>query len=321
MRSAKPSTISVVLASSLQAELVAHADFSPVSPEEVSMAAVSIRPAGSRDVRACGRIFYEAFRTIAEKHNFPPEVPSEEVGIGIIGQLFGNPDFYCVVAEDRDRVVGSNCLDERNEISGIGPISVDPGVQDSGIGRNLMRAVIDRSDERGFRGVRLVQDAYHCRSLSLYAKLDFACREQLVVMNGVPGGDDPSYTVRPATDADAASCNRLCAATHGFTRDGELRQAIAQGHAFVAERDGAVRAYTSALGYFGHTVGESAAAIGALLARAPHQPSPGVLVPTRDTSLFRWCLDHGMRTVQPMTLMTRGLYEEPRGPYLPSILF
>src|SRR5690242_32747 len=184
--------------------------------------AVSIRPAESREVRACGRILYEAFRTIAEKHNFPPEVPSEEVGIGISGQLFGNPGFYCVVGESGGRIVGSNCLDERNESSGIGPISVDPGVQDSGIGRKLMLAVIDRSNERGFRGVRLVQDAYHCRSLSLYAKLDFACREQLVVMNGVPGGEDRSYTVRPATDADATTCNRLCAATHGFNRDGEL---------------------------------------------------------------------------------------------------
>ena len=293
----------------------------PDARRHASAGAITIRPAESRDVHACGRIFYEAFRAMAQKHNFPPEVPSEEVGIAIVGHLFGNPGFYCVVAEDRGRVVGSNCLDERNEISGIGPISVDPGAQDGGIGRKLMRAVIDRSDERGFRGVRLVQDAYHSRSLSLYAKLDFACREQLVVMNGVPGADDPSYAVRPATDDDLASCDRLCAATHGFTRDGELRQAMAQGHAFVAEHDGAIRAYTSGLGYFGHTVGESAAAIGALLARAPHQPSLGVLVPTRDTSLFRWCLDHGMRTIQPMTLMTRGRYEEPRGPYLPSILF
>src|SRR5262249_22190792 len=156
-----------------------------------------------------------------ERHNFPPEVPSRKVGVAIVGHLFANPGFYCVVAEDRGRVVGSNCLDERNEVSGVGPISVDPGAQDAGIGRTLMRAVVDRSDQRAFRGVRLVQDAYHARSLSLYAKLDFVCREQLVVMNGVPGGDDPSYTVRPATDADAAGCNRLCAATHGVARDGE----------------------------------------------------------------------------------------------------
>src|SRR5206468_12780646 len=122
----------------------------------------------SRDVRACGRIFYAAFRTIAEKHNFPPEVPSEEVGIGIIGQLFGNPGFYCVVAEDRDRVVGSNCLDERNEISGIGPISVDPGVQDSGIdgsscARSSIAAMSAAFAASGWS--KTPTTAGHCRSM------------------------------------------------------------------------------------------------------------------------------------------------------------
>ncbi len=34
-----------------------------------------------------------------------------------------------------------------------------------------------------------------------------------------------------------------------------------------------------------------------------------------------WCLDHGLRIVQLMTLMTLGLYNEPAGAYLPSILY
>jgi hypothetical protein len=33
------------------------------------------------------------------------------------------------------------------------------------------------------------------------------------------------------------------------------------------------------------------------------------------------CLDRGLPMVQPMTLMTIGLYNEPQGAYLPSILF
>lgn len=46
-----------------------------------------------------------------------------------------------------------------------------------------------------------------------------------------------------------------------------------------------------------------------------------ILVPTRNAALFRWCLENGLRVVQPMTLMTIGLYNEPAGAYLPSILF
>ena len=51
--------------------------------------------------------------------------------------LFSSPGFYCVVAESEGRIVGSNCLDERSLIAGIGPITVDPGAQNLGVGRKL----------------------------------------------------------------------------------------------------------------------------------------------------------------------------------------
>ena len=294
----------------------------PATPTSQS---VVLRRAEARDVSAAGKICYHAFAHVSDKHGAPHDLPSEEVGEMLMGMLINNPGFYCVVAEQGGRVVGSNCLDERNAISGVGPITIDPKVQDSGIGRQLMDAVIRRSDERNFPGVRLVQAGYHMRSLSLYTKLGFTSVAQLVVMNGVPAleatSDVRRHTVRPATAADVPACNALCFATHGFHRGGELEQAIAHGAAQVAERDGAIRAYTSGLGYFGHTVGESNHAIAALLAQAPHMPSLGVLLPTANYQLFRWCLDHGMRALMTMTLMSRGIYQEPAGPYLPSISY
>jgi len=62
--------------------------------------------------------------------------------------LFSNPGFYCVVAESGGRIVGSNGLDERSMIAGIGPITIDPGAQNLGVGRKLMQAVMDRASER-----------------------------------------------------------------------------------------------------------------------------------------------------------------------------
>jgi hypothetical protein len=44
-------------------------------------------------------------------------------------------------------------------------------------------------------------------------------------------------------------------------------------------------------------------------------------LPTRNGEVFRWCLENGLRVVQPMTLMSVGLYDEPAGAYLPSILY
>jgi hypothetical protein len=108
---------------------------------------------------------------------------------------------------------------------------------------------------------------------------------------------------------------------HGHDRGGELRDAIQQGTAVLAERDGRIVAYSTSVGFFGHTVGEINADVQALIANADAFMGPGILVPTRNAGLFRWCLEHGLRVVQPLTLMTAGFYREPAGAYLPSILY
>ncbi len=41
-------------------------------------------------------------------------------------------------------------------------------------------------------------------------------------------------------------------------------------------------------------------------------------MPLRNGALFQWCLGHGLRVVQVLTLMTTGLYNEPAGG-LPAI--
>jgi hypothetical protein len=236
--------------------------------------------------------------------------------------LFSHPGFFCVVAEQQGKLIGSNCLDERTSIAGVGPITIDPAAQNRTVGRQLMQAVLARAAERRFAGVRLVQAAYHSRSLSLYAKLGFVVREPLACVQGRPIRKIPSgYGIRPARAADLATCNDLCLRVHGHDRGGELSDAIQQGTAVVAESDGRVRAYASSIAFFGHAVGETNPDLQALIAAAPEIGGSGILVPTRNAALFRWCLENGLRVVQPMTLMTMGLYNEPAGSYLASVLY
>jgi hypothetical protein len=87
------------------------------------------------------------------------------------------------------------------------------------------------------------------------------------------------------------------------------------------ERHGRITGYASELGFFGHAVGESNVDLQALIVAADSFGGPGILVPTRNSHLFRWCLENGLRVVYPMTLMTMGLYNEPAGAYLPSVLY
>ena len=283
---------------------------------------VQIRQAAPSDAEVCGRIFYEAFATINRSHNFPPELPAPEAGIGILGMFFSHPQFYCVVAERGGRIVGSNCLDERSKISGLGPVSVDPAVQNHGVGRTLMSALLDRVRQKDASGVRLLQAAFHNRSLSLYAKLGFDAREPVSVMQGGPAATTvEGCAVRPATTADLDCCNHLCERVHGHNRAGELRDGISQGTALVVERHGRITAYASGFGYFGYAVAEANLDLQALIGAAKNVSGPGILVPTRNAELFRWCLENGLRVLQPMTLMTIGLYNQPTGAYLPSILY
>ena len=147
---------------------------------------VTIREVRESDAVECGRIIHAAFATIAAEHNFPRDFPSADVATGVASMLIAHPYFHGVVADSDGRIVGSNFLDERSAIGGVGPIAIDPAVQNKGIGRQLMQAVMERAVAKKMPGIRLVQDAYHNRSLCLYKSLGFATREPLSVMQGAP---------------------------------------------------------------------------------------------------------------------------------------
>jgi GNAT superfamily N-acetyltransferase len=283
---------------------------------------IKLRPGTAEDAKQCGEICYRAFRTIAEKHNFPPDFPSPELATTLLSEFMAHPHIYGVVAELDGRVVGSNFVDERSVIAGIGPITIDPDVQNRAIGRELMQHVLARVTERRFPGVRLVQAAYHNRSLSLYTKLGFVAREPLSLMQGQPlARQIPGYVLRQAKVDDLGACNQLCLGVHGHDRGGELLDAINRGTATVIEHNGRITGYATAVAFFGHAVGETNEELKALVGAAPEFFGPGFLLPTRNAELLRWCLEHGLRIVQPMTLMSMGLYNEPAGAFLASIFF
>src|SRR5204863_5520952 len=78
---------------------------------------IRIREGTPADAEICGRICYDAFKTVSEAHGFAPDFPAPEVPIGLLTRMIADPKFYGVVAEIDGRVVGSNFLDERNMIA------------------------------------------------------------------------------------------------------------------------------------------------------------------------------------------------------------
>ncbi|WP_243081960.1 GNAT family N-acetyltransferase [Streptomyces sp. 891-h] len=244
------------------------------------------------------------------------------MGTELIRAELAHPQVYSVVAELDGRVVGSNFLDERSSVVGVGPLTIDPAVQNRGVGRRLMQDVLERATERAAPGIRLMQSGYHTRSFSLYASMGFEFRETVACMQGpAMSREVPGYTVREATEADLGRCDELCRQVHGFDRGGEVADSLGQGTARVVEHQGRITGYATDLAFFAHAVAETNPSLQALIASAPSFGGPGILVPASNSALLQWGLANGLKVVQLLSLMTTGLYNEPAGAYLPSILF
>ena len=293
------------------------------SPSNIDKAAVTIRRMVPEDTESCGRAAYAAHSAVAAAHNVPCEQPSVEFAIGLMGHKIKDPNAVGFVAERDGRIVGSIFLNTfpGAPVAAIGPLTVEPAAE-GGAGRRLMNAALEDARNRRIEQVRLIQSPSHLRSLALYSKLDFQVREPLILVTGKPAGQRiAGYDVRGATGDDIAACERLCAAAHGFARTFELRSAIEQNTARVVEVGGAITAYTTGIGFRGHTVGGTTDDLKALIASAPAVLGPGFFVPIRNGELLHWLFDSGFRASWPATLMTIGAYREPGAAFLPSIAF
>jgi GNAT superfamily N-acetyltransferase len=302
---------------------MADATESTVTGRGMAIAVRAIEPA---DGDECARIVYEAFGGLHDYHRFPRDFPTLEAAGQLTSNFIAHPAIWGVVAEAEGRIVGSNFLDERGPIKGVGPITVDPRTQGHGVGRRLMEAVMERGARA--RGMRLFQDSFNMQSLSLYASLGFEVKEPAVVISGTPRSGPPAdIEVRPLEEGDLEQCESLCLTVHGFDRTNELRDAI-QIPVFspsVALRDGRITAYATTLTFFpaAYAVAKTEDDMRALItgALAAGDEPGSFLLPTRQAGLFRWCLSEGLRAVKPMTYMSIGEYRRPDGCWIPSVLF
>ena len=219
---------------------------------------ITLREAEPGDAEALGQIVFDAFGAIHDHHRFPRDFPVLEAATGMMSMWIPHPAIWGVVAELDGRIVGSNFLDERDPIAGVGPITVDPAGQNAGVGRKLMEAVLERG--RDARGIRLLQDGFHMRSLSLYQSLGFDVTAPCILMSGTPAGPPAAgIEVRPMAEGDLEECAALCTAVHGFERTGAVRDALAAFAPFVGVRDGRVVAYATTVTFWpmAHGVAEN----------------------------------------------------------------
>jgi acetyltransferase (GNAT) family protein len=286
---------------------------------------VTIRGIEPKDVKVCGKICFDAFAGIADRHNFPRDFPSVEAAEGLIGAWVTIPPITGLVAEIGGRVVGSIFLHEFDEARGLGPCTIAPEGQNARVGRKLMTASIEIARSHGARSIRGVEDSYNMVSNALYASFDMELKETLALMTGkLSGGAPAGVEVRPLEERDLPACGELCKRVHGVARTNELGGARQMFKSFVAVRDGRVTAYASSVTFWpmNHGVAETDEDMMALLrgASAAVEEPIALLMPRR-SKLFRWALNEKLRMLKPMNLIVLGDYQEPRGAWFPNVLY
>jgi predicted N-acetyltransferase YhbS len=283
-----------------------------------------IRRATPADIDVCSRINYEAFKGIADRHQFPiTDFPTLDFSTEIIGLLIDSPLFFDVVAESEGTVVGCGFMDQRNPIRGIGPVSVDRTFQGQGTGRKIMKALLEQGKDAA--GIRLVQESFNMASLSLYVSLGFEVKEPFVLMEGKFRSQPLSgVEVRPMLSEDVDECAALCKKLYGCDRTSDLEYALNFFSPFVACKQGQIVAYTCAVSAFNHSVAQTEADMQALLlgvAASNSEAQVSFHLPVRYANLFRWCLQEGLRALKPLAVMALGEYRQPQGCYFPSFVY
>jgi predicted N-acetyltransferase YhbS len=286
---------------------------------------LTIRSIEQADAEICGKIGFQAHKVISSAHGYPSEQPTNEFAVEMIKTMLANPYSWGSLAEQEGRILGSIFVHifPPSPVAAIGPLTVDPSAE-GGVGRALMEAALMETRKRGYDQVRLVQSPSHLRSFALYTKCGFALREPLFLMQGSPSPTtiQKKYDVRVADPRDISACNQICISIHGFSRELELRHAIDQRVASVAiDSTDTISGYAAGIGFLGHAVAKTNEILKALIANSSAILGHGFFVPGRNSDIVRWLLDTGFRIVWPANLMAAGKYQDPLGPFLPSIAY
>jgi len=274
---------------------------------------------------AVGTLVYESFREIAERHNFEPAFGTPELAqfvVRLLAQTEGNESY---LLEEDGRPLACNFGDERDEVVGIGPVAVAVDQQGHGFGRQVMEALIERSERNGFTSLRLVQSAYNMQSFALYHRLGFEVRTMLAIMKGRPPADEqPAQAIRDYTPADLDACDALHRDVMGFGRRHDLEMFASFATPVVVERDGQIAGYLTRFPgedvFVMHGVARDERALrDVIIGTAQAEDGDmAITIPSSQAETLRWAMAGGFRLGELGSYMVRGDYQQPMGAWIPS---
>ena len=276
---------------------------------------IELVPATSEHVSELGRILYEAFKDIFDRHHVSAGFPSVSVTRKSIGNYVERDDYFGLTAIVDGDIGGSAFMLVSDEVGGVGPITVEVPLQGRSIGRMLMEGLIDYGHQNGMEQMRLLQDAVNVASVSLYTSLGFDARESVAFMQAAPRNDSEGL-VRPMTEADLPAIDEISRRIYKVSRRNEVAVVLQESRpALLRERDGRL------MGYFipgagGHGVAETDDDMVALIGESAERFPPEVarfFCPLGEAALYRKLLKAGKSARESVAFMQAAPRNDSEG--------
>ena len=251
-----------------------------------------------------------------------------------------SPDANVVaVHPETGRLMGSCFYHPREHHVSLGIMTVHPNYFGQGVGGELLRHIIDFTDQGGYPALRLTSSAINLDSFSLYNRAGFVPRyayQDMFIdvpeqgLNLSVAGRD---RVRPATSDDVGAMAALELEVSGITREPDYRYCIANEpgywHADVFEDargnlDGfMISSGHAAMNILGPCVARGEAEAAALIAAALDHyrgRAPVMLVPVEREGLVRQAYEWGARNCELHFCQVRGAFQPFAGVNMPTFL-
>jgi GNAT superfamily N-acetyltransferase len=287
-------------------------------------------------------LIYGSINVWYEKHGRPPLFAGGPRVTEVFYDVYNALAPGCnVVAEhpETGRLMGSCFYHPRKHHVSLGIMNVHPNYFGFGVGRALLQHIIDFTDSKGYKALRLTSSALNLDSFSLYNRAGFVprCAFQDMLIQVPAGGMKQSLTelerVRPATLGDVPKMIELERHVSGISREEDYRCCIANEagfwHAAVYENArGGIEGFMlssghPALNMLGPCVALSEEVAAALILKELDQYKgrmPVFLIPVERSKLVRQMYDWGARNCELHFCQVRGEFKPFQGIGMPSFL-